>query len=310
MIRVRFWGTRGSIVSPGRATRRYGGNTPCVQVVGFQNGEPGAAMRPDNPHVILDGGTGLASLQTTLMGGAWGRGRGELHLLLSHYHWDHIIGIPFFGPLFVKGNRVVFYGASIKDLRSSIERLFTSVYSPLKGIQNVSADLEYRRMEPGGMELAGFQLRAAETRHPGTTLAFHIQYGPHVVIYSTDHEAGDLEADSRLVDLARGAHLWILDAPFTQEQRQRREGWGHSSHLEAIKLALEAGVETAVLFHHNSEHDDSTLDRMGLEAAKVAASTRTKVLMARDGMVVEVGDAPVSGRSGGAKGWHGGSGGR
>lgn len=306
MIRVRFWGTRGGIVSPGRATQRYGGNTPCVQVVGFQGGKPGAAMRPGNPHIILDGGTGLASLQMTLMRGPWGQGRGELHLLLSHYHWDHIIGLPFFAPMFVKGNRVVFYGASIKDLRSSIKRLFTSVYSPVKGTQNLSADLEYRRVEPSGMEVAGFQVRAAENRHPSGALTFRIQYGPHVVVYSTDHGAGELEVDSRLVDLARGAHLWILDAPFTQEQRERREGWGHSSHLEAVKLALQAGVETAVLFHHNSEHDDGTLDRMGLEAAKVAAGTRTKVLVARDGMVMDIGGAPVSRQSGGAKGSHGG----
>ncbi len=297
MIRVRFWGTRGGIVSPGRATQRYGGNTPCVQVVGFQSGEPGAAMRPGNPHVILDGGTGLASLQTTLMGGAWGQDLGELHFLLSHYHWDHIIGIPFFAPMFVKGNRVVFYGASIKDLRSSIERLFTSVYSPFKGTQNLAADLEYRRVEPGGMEVAGFQVRAAENRHPGGSLTFCIQYGPHMVVYSTDHEAGDPEVDSRLVELSRGAHLWILAARFSSEERQHREGWGHSSHLEAVKLALEAEVETAILFHHGPDYNDSTLDRMGLEAAEVAAGTRTEVLMARDGMVVEVG---------GAKGSHGG----
>jgi ribonuclease BN (tRNA processing enzyme) len=152
------------------------------------------------------------------------------------------------------------------------------------------------------MEVAGFQVRATENRHPGVSLTFRIQYGPHVVVYSTDHEAGDLEVDSRLVDLARGAQLWILDAPFTQEQRERREGWGHSSHLEAAKLALQAGVETVVLFHHNPDHDDSTLDRMGLEAAKLAAGTQTAVLMARDGMVVDVGDATASGQSGGAKG--------
>ena len=152
------------------------------------------------------------------------------------------------------------------------------------------------------MEVAGFQVRTAENRHLGVSLTFRIQYGPHVVVYSTDHEAGDLEVDSRLVDLARGAHLWILDALFTQGQRERHEGWGHSSHLEAVKLALQAGVETVVLFHHNPDHDDRTLDRMGLEAAKLAAGTQTEVLMARDGMVVDVGDATVSGQSGGAKG--------
>jgi phosphoribosyl 1,2-cyclic phosphodiesterase len=295
MIRVRFWGTRGTITTPGRATLRYGGNTPCVQVIGFQGGEPGAAMRLHNPQLILDGGTGLVSLKTVLMGGPWGRGRGELHILLSHFHWDHLIGFPFFDPMFVKGNRVVFYGVSIEAVRSSVERLFTSIYSPLKGVQNVEADLAYRRMEPSGMEIAGFQVQTAENRHPGGSLTFRIQYGSHVVVYSTDHGVGEQEVDSRLVALAQGAHLWILDAQYTSEERSHRKGWGHSSPLEAVKLALEAGVETAVLFHHDPNHDDSILDQMALEAAESAASTQTKVLMARDGMVVDVGGAPVSG---------------
>lgn len=295
MIRVRLWGTRGSIASPGRATRRYGGNTPCVQVVGFENNQPGAANRPDNPQLILDGGTGLASLQTTLMRGPWGRGRGELHLLLSHYHWDHLIGLPFFRPMFIKGNRIVFYGSSVEDLRSSIERLFTSIYSPLGGAQNVAADLEYRRLEPDGMEVAGFQVRAVGTQHHVTTRAFRIQYGPHVVVYATDHEAGDRDVDARLVALAQGANLWILDAQFTSEQKLDRQGWLHSSHLEAVKLALEAEVEMVLLFHHDPAHDDSILDRMGLEATEAAAGTKTKVLMARDGMLVDVGGGPGPG---------------
>lgn len=288
MIRVRFWGTRGSIASPGRTTQRYGGNTPCVEVVGFQMGEPGAAVRSDNPHLILDGGTGLATLQTTLMSGPWGRGQGELHLLLSHYHWDHLIGIPFFRPMFVKGNRIVFYGSSIEDLRSSIERLFTSVYSPLKGAENVAADLKYRQVEPDGMDVAGFQVRAAENRHLGTALSFRLQYGAHVVCYTPDHESGDREVDAKLVALARGAQLWILEAQYTAEERRGRDSWGHNSHLQAVRLALEAGVGMVVLFHHDPAHDDGILDRMGLEASEMAAGTRTQVLMARDGMVVDV----------------------
>lgn len=296
MIQVRFWGTRGSIASPGRATRRYGGNTPCVQLVGYQSDKPGATTRPNNPHVILDGGTGLVSLQNVLMSGPWGRGQGQLHFLLSHYHWDHLSGIPFFGPMFVKGNRVVFCGTSAEDVRFSIERLFTSVYSPLDGTENVAADLEYRRVEPDGMALAGFHVQAAENVHPGGALSFRIQYGPHVVVYTSDHAAGDPMVDDALVDLARGAHLWILNAMFTPEEEQFK-GWGQSSHVDAVRLALEARVETVALFHHNPWNDDKKLDRMGAEAAAMAAGTRTQVLMARDGMVVEVGVVRRSGPS-------------
>ena len=159
MMRVRMWGTRGSITAPGPATQYYGGNTPCVQVLGYENGAPGAAAQPGIPHLILDGGTGLLSLQGSLMVGPWGRGEGELHFLLSHYHWDHLMGIPFFAPMFVRGNRVIFYGASEKDVRFSIERLFTSAYSPLESTENVAADLAYRQVQPDGMEVAGFQVQ-------------------------------------------------------------------------------------------------------------------------------------------------------
>ena len=287
MIRTQFWGTRGSITTPGQATWHYGGHTPCVELIGFQHEEPGAAIHPDNPHLILDGGSGLAALQTRLMQGACGQGQGELHLLISHYHWDHLIGLPFFGPMFVKGNRIVFYGDSVKNLRASIERLFDSVYAPQ--MQTLAAELAYCQVEPGGMEVAGFQVQAAENQHPGKALTYRIQYGSHVVVYSTDHEIGDRTLDERLVALALGASLWILDAQYTTEERPTHTGWGHSSPLEAVQLALEAGVETAVLFHHDPSHDDVLLDRMGFEAAEVAADSRTKVLMGRDGLVVEVG---------------------
>lgn len=289
MIRVRLWGTRGAIASPDRANQRYGGNTPCVQVIGYRDSQPGAALPDGNPHLILDAGTGLASLQTTLMRGAWGQGEGELHVLLTHYHWDHLIGLPFFAPMFVKGNRVVFYGSSVADLQSSIEQLFTSVYSPLNGTQNVAASLEYRETKPQGMDVAGFQVRAVEVRHTAPALAFRVDYEAHGVVYSTDHAAGDPEVDSRLVELARGAQLWILDAQFTPEEHQATGGYGHTSHVEAVKLGLEADVQTLVLFHHDPAHNDDMLDQMGLEAAEIAAGSHTRVLMARDGMLVEVG---------------------
>ena len=288
MIRVQFWGTRGSIATPGQAMRYHGGNTACVQLIGFENDEPGAVMRPDNPQLILDGGTGLTALQTTLMHRAWGQGQGKLHLLLSHYHWDHLIGLPFFRPMFVKGNRMIFYGASIKNMQDSIERLFTSVYSPLDGIQNVSAQLEYRQLDDE-IDVENFQIRTTQNRHPGGALSFRIEYGAEAVVYSTDHEAGDPVVDSSLVTFARDAHLWILDAQFDSKERHRHDGWGHSSHLEAVNLAVEAKVRMAILFHHNPDHDDTILDRMASEATEAAAGTQTRVIMARDGLVVDIG---------------------
>ncbi len=288
MIRVRFWGTRGSIVSPGRATQRYGGNTPCVEVIGFQGDEPGAAARLDNPRLILDGGTGLALLQDVLMGGPWGRGQGDLCFLLSHFHWDHVIGLAApFKPIILRGNRLTFYAQTVGVVQGSIERLFASVYSPIK--QELLAQLIYRQIEPVGTEIDGFHVRAAPNRHPGGALSFRLEYGEHAVVYSTDHECGDRDADAALIDLARGADVWVLDAMYAQAERPAYRDWGHSSPREAVELAQSARVRTVVLYHHDPAHDDGTLDRMGQEATQEALGSGLEVLMARDGMVMDVG---------------------
>jgi phosphoribosyl 1,2-cyclic phosphodiesterase len=288
VIRVRFWGTRGGIVSPGPATQRYGGNTACVEVVGFESGLPGAGAHPGNPRLILDGGTGLASAQEALMAGPCGRGQGDLCFLLSHYHWDHLIGLAFgFKPILIRGNHIIFHGASVQALRSSIERLFTSVYSPLP--HHLLAFLEYREVVRAGMEVAGFHVRAAENRHPGGALSYRVEYGGHAVVYSTDHECGDRDTDAALIDLARGADVWVLDAMYTEAERPGHRDWGHSSPREAVDLAHRAHVRSVVLFHHSAAHDDDMLDRIGEEATVTAADKGIEVLVARDKMVVDVG---------------------
>ena len=139
------------------------------------------------------------------------------------------------------------------------------------------------------MEIACFHVRAAHNVHQAGSLSFRLQYGSHAIVYTTDHGTGDPGVDSRLVELARGADLWILAAAFSEEGKRRYPG-SHSTHLEVTRLALEAEVETAVLFHH-SGYDDCTLDRRELEAAKLAKGTKTTVLTARDGMIMDIGNA-------------------
>ena len=291
MIRVQFWGTRGSITTPGPTTWYYGGLTPCVEVIGYQINEPGAVMHPQNPHLILDGGSGLDALQPSLMAGPCGRGEGDLYFLMSNYHWDHVIGLPFFLPMFVSGNHITFYGDSVENLYSTIERLFTSNYSPLKGAKNLAADLGYYAITPNQeMDIAGFRVQAAENQHPGNALSYRIRYGSEVVVYSTDHEIGNSAIDAKLLALARGAHVWIMDAMYnTADPYQRRQNWGHSTHLEAVNMAIQAGVKIAVLFHHAPDNNDQVLGQMGREAAELAANTPTQVLMARDGLVLDLG---------------------
>ena len=289
MIRLHFWGTRGSIVSPGSNTIRYGGNTSCVQVIGYDSQEPGGSLAHKNSHIVIDGGTGITMLQPTLLKGPWGRGKGELHILLSHYHWDHLIGLPFFAPMFFKGNRVVFYGAEVSSLKASIERLFTSMYSPIKGTKNLSAGIEYREVGPGPTAISGFNVRTHMTNHPAQTLAYRLEYGGVDIVYATDHEAGDEAADKDLIQFARSTDLFIIDAQYTTDQKKDYPGYGHSSHLEAVGLARAAEAKQAVLFHHNPCHDDDTLDKMKQEAVEYASGSGMKVRMARDGMAELVG---------------------
>ncbi|GAB4446108.1 MAG: MBL fold metallo-hydrolase [Anaerolineae bacterium] len=290
MIHIKFWGTRGSITTPGPDTQLYGGNTPCVEVVGFNDPTPGAAIRSTQTRLFLDAGSGLAPLQSWLMAGNCGRGKGELNFLISDYHWDHIIGLPFFAPMFVPGNRVKFHGESVARLQASIERLFVSNYSPHNGVKNVAARLSYHplALDAPPATVAGFQVVATENAHTGKSVSYRLTYGQHTVMYSTDHQAGDPAVDARLVALARGVDLWILSAQYTPAERLTHSNWGHSSHLEAVALALEAGVKTVVLFHHDPDHNDHQLDEMHREAI-AAAGNGLRVLMARDGMVVELG---------------------
>lgn len=289
MIRVHIFGSRGSIATPSLATAKYGGNTSCVWLVGCRHTGPGRASEPDAPRLVLDAGTGLAILQEELMAGPLGRGQGRLSLLFSHFHWDHLIGLPFFAPLFIAGNEIVLYGPSEQAVRESVERLFTSVYSPIQGTQNLAASISYRALPAQESELAGFQVATARNAHPGETLSIRVRFGGRTVVYSTDHEIGiEPSRDEGLVELAQGADLWILDAQYTPEEYQQHRGWGHANFVDAVGLAARAGVRRLVLFHHDPGHDDKRLDSLGLEALSLASESNLDVLVARDGMVVEV----------------------
>jgi len=288
MLRVHLWGTRGSVAVSGQDVVRHGGNTSCVVVTGYDEAVPGGAELPGNPRVVLDAGSGILSLQEVIMTGECGRGEGDLHVLLSHYHWDHVCGLPTFNPLFISGNRVSLYGRSREEVESTIETLFTSAYSPMKGARNLAAEVTVHALAREGMDIAGLHVRALSTNHPGGALAFRVSYGEHSVVYSPDHETGAPEFDGRLVEFAREADLWIADATYSKDDIKTKTGWGHSSHLQATSLGLKAGVKRLLLFHHCPDYSDEQLESMESEAARLAAGRGLEVLSGRDGMVVTV----------------------
>ena len=262
--RVTFWGVRGSIAAPGPETVRYGGNTPCVTI------EHGEDM------LILDAGTGLRRLGLQLMRQAAGRPL-SLDMLVTHTHWDHIQGFPFFVPAYVPGNRVRVYGPR------SVDKPFARViqgqqdpeYFPV-ALGDMAAQLEVHELRGEPVQIGPFHVETAYMNHPGVTLGFRITVGGQVITYATDTEpyrtmlaqarpnAGEAhgrEEDGRLVALARDADLYIADSQYTPDEYPGKLGWGHTSYLDAMEMALAANARRIALFSHDPMHDDEMVDR-------------------------------------------------
>ena len=281
--RVTFWGARGSIPTPGPATARYGGNTPCVAVEGVG--------RARDRIVVLDAGTGIRPLGRSL--GA----DGSLHLdlLVSHTHWDHIQGMPFFAPFFGQQNQVRIWGArqGDVDLEVILRQQMNPVVFPVP-LDKLAAELKVRHVTPGTFDIDGFSVQAIRLRHPGNTLGFRLtpKDGGASMAYITDNELGsggdyDVGPDWRrsLVKFLAGVDLLIHDAMYTPEELERHRGWGHSSNVEAVTLATDVEAKRLVLFHHRPEHDDEAVDRLLEQARASAARTgRLEVTAASEGM--------------------------
>lgn len=287
MLQVTFWGTRGSIPTPGAATARYGGNTPALEVR-HQASDGGGVL-------ILDGGTGVRALGRQL---AANEKPVSVDLLVSHTHWDHIQGLPFFLPFFSPGNAVRIWGprqAGI-DLEEILRNQMSPVVFPVP-LDGLAAELIVTHIEPGELELAGFKVEAIRVRHSGVTLAYRItpSSGGRNFAYVPDNELGpggdyDVPGSWRddFVEFLNGTDVLIHDAMYTSGELERHRGWGHSSNLEAIELASEAQVQQLVMFHHRPEHDDDQVDAMLEETRKAARAWGggVDVIAAREGLKI------------------------
>jgi phosphoribosyl 1,2-cyclic phosphodiesterase len=284
--KITFWGTRGSIPTPGSPTTRYGGNTPCVAVE--------CADRGAGHLVILDAGTGIRPLGRALT--QHHNGPVAIDLFLSHTHWDHIQGLPFFAPFFQPGNAVHIWGPKQGDvdLRTILRQQMDPVVFPVP-IEGLAARLDVDHVDPGRFEIDGFAVRTIRLRHPGNTLGYRLtpSDGEGSVAYVTDNELGsggeyDVGPSWRreFLEFLDGVTILIHDAMFTPAELVRHRGWGHSSCSEAVKLAAEAGVRRLVLFHHLPEHDDAAMDLLVGEAQEAAEGTDLAgdVLAATEGM--------------------------
>jgi phosphoribosyl 1,2-cyclic phosphodiesterase len=269
-MRVRFWGTRGSVPTPGPATVRYGGNTACVE------------MRTNaGTFFIFDSGTGIRELGLHL---ARQGGPVSAHLMLGHTHWDHISGFPFFSPAFVPGNRLLIYGARDLDrsLRDVLAGQMHYTYFPVP-LGELRAEIEFSELEEGEITIEDAVVRTHYLNHTAVCMGYRVEADGVSVAYVTDHEpyglvAGSVAAnasdghprragflhggDRRLIDFVRGVDLLIQDSQYTPEEYAERRGWGHSSWDYVTDVAVEAGARRLALFHHEPTHDDDVIDRM------------------------------------------------
>jgi phosphoribosyl 1,2-cyclic phosphodiesterase len=280
VAKLTFWGVRGSIPTLDRGMWRYGGNTPCVDIVA-----------PNGTRFILDCGTGLR-----MLGNHWPNSEGDhaeqAHVFVTHYHWDHIQGVPFFRPFYLPQNDFHFYSFQSKylgrdSLRQVLEAQLARPYFPVD-LTLMHASREFSEVAGGDQfEVKGTRVTAQWLNHPQGCLGYRLETPAGTIVYATDNEPGAPEMDENLRRLAEGADIFINDAQCSPEQlASTRKGWGHSSWLEGVKLARECGVKNLVLFHHDPDSSDRVVDGY-LHAAR---QEFPNTWAATDGMAVHLCD--------------------
>ena len=288
-LRLQFWGTRGSVPSPGPRTVRYGGNTPCVEL-----------RTSEGWLVILDAGTGIRELGRSLMERANGSHLSG-DIFVTHAHWDHIQGLPFFAPIFQRGNHFTIWGS--KSMETSIDRVVRDQMSPVVfpvTFEQLDAVIDFRELAEEECQGRGYTVRAMQVRHPGGALGYRFTDGNgdgRALVYISDNELDggvryDVPAGWRdeLVRFVKGARVLVHDTMYTAEEYRQHRGWGHSTYDDALELALEAEVETLVLFHHKPERTDVEVDRCAQRLRDEVArrGRRLEIVAAAEGLSLTV----------------------
>jgi len=280
-MRIKFWGVRGSTPAPQPENMRYGGNTSCVEV------------RLGDSVYVFDCGTGFRVLGQALRREFNGRPV-SAHIFVSHFHWDHIQGLPFFGPLYDhRENHFQFHcSGRTRSLKQVFEEQMASPFFPV-GLNQMKARQDFYDLEEGRIQLGDVSLQALWLNHPQGCMGFRLETKEGVVVYATDNEPGDAVFDKSVRKLAAGADVLIYDAQYLPEEYEaRRRGWGHSHWREAINIVMESGAKELVLFHHDPDHDDACIDKV----VKEARNYYPRVRAAAEGMQIEVANSRSAAR--------------
>lgn len=258
----------------GPGTARHGGATACLVVAEGQR------------RLVLDAGSGLRRYAMQLEPSALA---GHHVILLSHTHWDHVCGLPFFLPLYEAGAIVSVLGPDQPS--ATLDAIVRGLLAPATWPLPPACDLEVLGLSAPAFSAGGFAVRSCRTAHAGVALGFRVETeSGRSVSYITDNELAAMHPDGRreLVHLAAGSDVLVHDATWADAIAGDRRGWGHSSVAEAVALGMEAGCRTVVLFHHDPDADDAALDRNLADAERMADGSGTRVIMSRDGLTLEL----------------------
>ncbi len=277
---IDFWGVRGSISVANKEFMKYGGNTSCVSVTGN-----------DGTIIILDAGTGIVNLSKKLMGENFSEGKGEANLLISHTHWDHIQGFPFFVPIFFKGNTINIYGPLThdKNIEEIIEGEMNPHYSPVYSLSNLSAKLNFITLkEEEEFSIGSINVKYKMVNHSNVfSLAYTLEEDGKKMIFLTDIEytGGIIKRD--IIDYVRDSDLVIHDSHFLPNLLNQYRGYGHSSIYEAINISLMADVKKLLLFHYSPDLTDKQIDNL-IERYKIIAGNLLDFEPAYEGLSVKL----------------------
>jgi phosphoribosyl 1,2-cyclic phosphodiesterase len=273
---VRFWGVRGSIACSGPRTARYGGNTSSVEV------------RCGGRMLMFDAGTGLRYLGNSLANAGPASPPLDADLFLTHTHFDHVCGLPFFRPFFQPQNRFRLWAGHLAEGMTLRRVLGEFMMSPLFPVppQVFRARMEYREFKAGEtlVPAPDIAVRTATLNHPDGATGYRVEYAGRSLCYLTDTEHVPGAPDRNILELIAGADLVIYDSMYTDSEYDTYVGWGHSTWQEGIRLCRAARAKRLAVFHHDPEHDDDMLDGIAREVDKQLPGS----VVARDGLVLEI----------------------